>query len=515
MPEICVTIGRTRHKMVTAEHQALADKGASLVELRLDWIARKPVLPRLINDRPTPVVVTCRRPEDGGRWHATEDERLVLLRQAIVAGVEYVDLERDIARKIPRFGRTRRIISHHDFNTTPDNIEEIHADLCKCDPDIVKLVTMASSPLDNIRLLRIVQNSSVPTIGFCMGDFGLVSRILCGKFGAPFTYATFSKDRVLAPGQISFDEMKQIYRFEKIDAKTPVFGVLGDPVGHSLSPLLHNLAFRHQRLKAVYVPMRVPEEEFSDTLNEYNFLGVRGYSVTIPHKAAALQYAQKADDAALQIGAANTLVKNKEGKWLASNTDYQAALDSILIGLAEKGVPNLNGQRVLMLGAGGVARAIGLAVMRAGAVLAVTNRTKARGKDLADQLGCQFVTWENRGASDCEVLVNCTPMGMFPNVDESPFQQHWLKEGMVVFDTIYNPENTLLIKQAREQGCRVVSGLEMFVRQAAAQFKRFSGQEPPVEFMRETLRRGISPVRMKLIDDVDDDDDDDQDLNDE
>ncbi len=505
MPEICVTIGRTRHRMVTLEHQALAQKGATLIELRLDWIARKPDLPRLIKDRPTPVVVTCRRPVDGGRWHATEEERLVLLRQAIVAGVEYVDLEGDVARKVPRFGKTKRIVSHHDFNKTPDDLEAIHSELCKCDPDIIKLVTMANSPADNVRLLRLVKSSPIPTIGFCMGELGLVSRVLCGKFGSPFTYATFSNDRVLAPGQISFDEMQQLYRFERIDAETPVFGVLGDPIGHSLSPLLHNLAFRHLRLKAVYLPMRVPAEEFAGTLDEYDFLGTRGYSVTIPHKTAALEFANKADDAALQIGAANTLVKNKEGNWLASNTDYQAALESIQLGLAEKGTTSLNGQRVLLLGAGGVARAIGLAVVRAGGVLTVTNRTKARGKELADQLSCQYVTWENRGASDCEVLVNCTPIGMTPNVNESPFQQHWMKEGMVVFDTVYNPENTLLIKEAREHGCHVVSGLEMFVRQAAAQFKRFTGQEAPLEFMRQTLRRGISPIRIKLAEGATDD----------
>lgn len=498
MPEICVTIGRTRHKMVTLEHQALAEKGATLVELRLDWIARKPDLPRLINNRPTPVVVTCRRPADGGRWNGSEDERMVLLRQAIVAGVEYVDLELDIAKKIPRYGKTKRIVSHHDFNKTPDDLEAIHAELCKTDADIIKLVTMANSPADNIRLLRLVKNSPIPTIGFCMGDFGLVSRILCGKFGSPFTYATFSKDRVLAPGQIPFEDMKQIYRFHRIGPDTPVFGVLGDPIGHSLSPLLHNLAFRHLRLNAVYLPMRVPAEEFKDTLDEFKYLGVRGYSVTIPHKTSALECAQHAEDAALQIGAANTLTVDSKGEWKASNTDYQAALDSIMLGLNEKGVFSLSGQRVLLLGAGGVARAIGLAVMRNGGVLTVTNRTKARGKELADHLGCQFVTWENRGASDCEVLVNCTPMGMTPNVNESPFEQHWLREGVVVFDTVYNPENTLLIKEAREQGCHVVSGLEMFVRQAAAQFQMFARQEAPMEFMRETLRRGISPVRLNL-----------------
>jgi 3-dehydroquinate dehydratase/shikimate dehydrogenase len=503
MPEICVTIGRTRHKMVVLEHQSLAERGATLVELRLDWIRRQPDLNRLIKDRPTPIIITCRRPADGGRWNGTEEERQMILRQAIVAGVEYVDLEEDIAGKIPRFGKTQRIISHHDFERTPDDLEAIHARLSKLDPDIIKIVTMATSPADNLRLLRLVKNSSVPTIGFCMGEFGVVSRILCGKFGSPITYATFSKDRVLAPGQIVFEEMKHLYRFEQIRPDTPVFGVLGDPIAHSMSPLLHNLAFRHLRLKAVYLPMRVPSDEFEHTLDEYNDLGAVGYSVTIPHKEAALQFADKADDAALQIGAANTLIR-KNGEWRASNTDFAAAMDSIQLGLREKGVESLSGQRVLILGAGGVAKAIGLGVQQQGGVLTVTNRSKARGKELADKLGCQFVSWENRGAADCEVLVNCTPLGMSPKVDETPFAAHWLRDGMVVFDTIYNPENTLLLKDAREHGCITVSGLEMFLRQAAAQFRKFSGQEPPLEYMRRTLRRAISPVRMKLEEQGDD-----------
>lgn len=494
---ICVTIGRTRHRMVLAEHKALAERGAELMELRLDWIARSPDVHRLLKDRPTPVVVTCRRPQDGGRFRGSDEERLKLLRHAIVDGAEYVDLEADIAGKVPRYGKTKRIVSHHDFEQTPDNLEEIHAQLCKLDPDVVKIVTMANSPRDNVRMLQLVAHADVPTVGFCMGDYGVPSRILCGKYGAPFTYATFSKDRVMAPGQVAFDEMKKLYRYDSINRETQVFGVLGDPIGHSWSPLLHNLAFKRLGINAVYLPMRVPPEEFVETLKEFEFLGVQGYSVTIPHKEAALGFAAEADEAAREIGAANTLFRNDQGLWCARNTDYDAALDSIRIGLAAKNETSLSGQRVLMLGAGGVARAIGLGVSREGAALALTNRSKDRGIKLAEELNCQFVTWNNRGAQYADILVNCTPIGMSPNMNETPFEQNWLRDGMVVFDTIYNPENTLLLKEARQHDCHVVSGIEMFIRQAAAQFKYFTGRDAPLDDLRTTLRRGISPVRVK------------------
>ncbi|WP_437187968.1 shikimate dehydrogenase [Planctomicrobium sp. SH668] len=494
---ICVTLGRTRNKMMLVEHQTLAQRGAELVELRLDWIARSPRLGELLKNRPTATVVTCRRPEDGGRFSGTEEERRILLRQAIGAGVEYVDIEEDLAKVIPRFGKTKRIVSYHNFQETPDDIEEIHARMCELDADIVKVVTMANSPIDNVRLLNLIKGAKIPTIAFCMGEYGIVSRILCGKFGAPFTYCTFSKERVMAPGQLPYEEMKKLYRFDSIDAETAVFGVLGDPIGHSWSPLLHNVAFKRMGMNAVYLPLRVPPEEFQETLKAYETLGIRGYSVTIPHKQAALKFAQKADQASQSIGAANTLFKNSAGEWCAANTDYQAAMDAIHLGLEKKGENSLSGKRVLILGAGGAARAIGLGVSKTGAVLMITNRSKDRGSKLAEELKCQYVTWANRGSVSADVIVNCTPIGMSPEMNASPYEQFWFRDGMVVFDTVYNPENTLFLKEAREHDCVTVSGIEMFVRQAAAQFKYFTQKEVSLDDMRTTLRRGISPVRVR------------------
>ena len=481
--------------MMIAEHQALAQRGAQLVELRLDWLSKAPDLNRLLAVRSSPVVVTCRRPIDGGRSKMTEDQRQTLLRHAIVEGVEYVDIEDDIATKIRRYGKTKRIISYHDFNGTPDTIEERYGQMCQLDADIIKIVTMAQSPQDNIRLLKLVQGAKIPTIAFCMGEFGLVSRVLCGKYGAPFTYATFSSDRVLAPGQLSFEEMKNLYRFDQIDTDTKVFGVLGDPIAQSYSPRIHNAAFKADGINAVYLPMRVPAEELVGTLEAYTWLDVQGYSVTIPHKERVMRLAKYRDDIVEDIGAANTLFRDDRDNWYAANTDFEAALSSIKQGLEMKGEPELAGKRVLLLGAGGVAKAVGQGLLRAGAALSITNRTKSRGQELANHLGCQFVAWENRGIAHIDVLVNCTPIGMYPNMDDSPFHDNWLREGTVVFDTIYNPEQTLLIKQARERGCHVVSGLEMFVAQAAAQYHHFTRQAAPVEVMREALRRGISALR--------------------
>ena len=286
---ICVIIGRTRHKMVVAEHRALAERGARLVELRLDWLANPPDLRFLLAERPTPVVCTCRRAKDQGRWRGSEEQRQALLRAAIAAGAEYVDLEADIAGSIKRYGKTRRIVSYHNFEETPEDLEEIHERLAKLDPDIVKIVTMANSPIDSVRMLKLVSGAKVPTLGFCMGEMGLLSRVLCGRYGAPFTYCSYSTEREFAPGQISFEEMANVYHFDQIDKTTHIFGVLGDPIKQSLGPLVQNAAFAADGYKGVYLPFRVFRQALAETLEAFKWLEVRGYSVTIPHKEAVLR----------------------------------------------------------------------------------------------------------------------------------------------------------------------------------------------------------------------------------
>lgn len=478
------------------EHKALSTKGAELVELRIDYMRKKPDMGLLLKDRPTPVVVTCRRRSDRGRWFGTEEQRLAILREAIIAGAEYVDLEDDIAKSIRRYGKTKRIVSYHNFEETPMELYDIHRRLSQCDPDVIKIVTMANSPSDNVRMLEMVSASTVPTVGFCMGELGTISRILCGRAGSPFTYASFSREREMAPGQLSYAEVRNLYRYNKITKNTKVFGVIGDPIAHSKSPLIHNAAFRKLGIDAIYLPLRVPADGLLDSLKEYDKLGISGYSVTIPHKEAVLQFCDSVDAEADEIGAVNTLYRSNN-QWSATNTDATAALEAIQEGLVKAGgVRDLVGRKVLLLGAGGAARAVGHALIRNGAAVSVTNRSRERGRTLASELGCQFISWENRGAETCEILVNCTSVGMHPNLNETPFEQNWLSDSMLVFDTVYNPEQTLLLKHARERGCPTVGGIEMFIRQAGRQFELFTGKPAPREYMTETLRNAMSAARM-------------------
>jgi 3-dehydroquinate dehydratase/shikimate dehydrogenase len=346
-------------------------------------------------------------------------------------------------------------------------------------------------------MLQLVRNSKVPTVGICMGDIGTPSRILAARFGAPFTFATFHHERTLAPGQLSYQQMTEIYHYDRIDSQTTVYGVIGDPIGHSLSPIVHNAAFRRMDINAVYVPFRVPREHLGQFLEDAPALGIQGLSVTIPHKEAVLKRIVTVDETMAGIGAANTLIFGKDNKLAGYNTDYQAALDSL-----EQAMTDHHGRQgtfedytVVVLGAGGAAKAIAFGLKRLGANVLIAGRTPQRAQQLAEALKCKTLEWGNRYSIQPDILINCTPVGMHPNVDATPYDKHHLRPSMVVFDTVYNPENTLLVKDARSQSCTVITGVEMFVRQACLQFKLFTGQEAPSDLMRDALKRATGPAK--------------------
>ncbi len=480
-----------------AEHQYLVEQGVQLCELRLDYIGRAVNLGRLLNDRPGPTVVTVRRREDGGRWMKTEQERLMLLRSAIATGVEYIDIEADVAAQIPRYGTTKRIISYHDFSGTPDNLEEIHEAMAEEDADIVKIATMANSFSDNVRMIRLCENAKVPTIGICMGEIGTVTRILANRVGSPFTYAAYGSGKRLAPGQLDWKDMTDLYNYDKIDKGTELFGVIADPVGHSYSPLIHNRAFQDQQMNACYIPFRVPKSDLHNFMESCRELGIHGISITIPHKEAAMEFCTQAETSATGIGAINTMVIHGDDT-LGYNTDYRAAMDCIeeTYNIDKEVERPLQGKKALILGAGGVSRAVAWGLRQRHAEVMISSRNHERSQILAAEIGCRAIEWEFRYDFKPHLLINGTPVGMHPDVDSSPYKSSAMNEYMVVFDTVYNPENTLLIKQARQAKCRIITGVDMFVRQAAYQFKLFSGREAPAALMRKTIKQATNPVQL-------------------
>ncbi len=514
---ICVVIGRTRHKMVQIEIQEAAKQGAQLIEVRLDFLAKAPDFHRLLDRKPCQMLATVRRPHDGGSWKGTEEARQALLRQAIAVDVsgqtfDWVDLETDIIDKIRRYGNVKRVVSYHNLREMPADLEKIHARMCKQDADVVKIAVRAQNPLDNLRVLKLLRKPARPTIAFCLGDMGMPSRILGAVYDTPWAYGAFNKERGIAPGLPSYQELKQVYFYPRINANTMVFGVLGDPVAHSLSPLIHNSAFADLGLNMVYVPFRVPRNELQPFLEAFSSLPVHGYSVTIPHKEAAAGIAKKKDLAASKIGAANTLVLGSVG-FDAYNTDYLGILDSLQANLPREQPTGpdqetvhrfdqehpLQSRSVLVLGAGGVAHAVVHALVRENAMVTVTNRTAERAQKLAEEAGCRHVDWPARHNVLADVVINCTSVGMFPDMDATPIHPSYLKPGLVVYDTVYTPEQTLLIKEARSRGCHVITGVDLFVRQAALQFQLFTALPAPVDLMYRLVKQALSPVALSKV----------------
>lgn len=497
---ICVTIGRGRHRKLIEEWKEAAEAGADLVELRIDCLRSEPNLTRLLAKRPTPLVFTVRKGADGGLWRGDEEKRLRLIREAIVAGVDYVDLELDIAKQIPRFGKTKRIVSYHNMRETPEDLADLANQAREANADIVKLATLAKSVEDASRMLQLVASECqvVPTVGIAMGPLGVFTRVLGRKLGSPLTYAGFNPERMFAPGMLNFNELKRDYLYDTIDESSEIYAVIGDPIGHSLSPAIHNAAFKNLGFNKVYVPLQIPEDQLKPSLDALSWLNIQGYSVTIPHKEGIVKLLSQADGAVERIGACNTVVIGEDKKWIGYNTDYRASMSVLEEALDKKEGSEyspLMDKQVILLGAGGVARTIAFGLTRRGAAVTICNRNEDRAAKIAEGVGCRHISWSQRAANPCDVIINCTPVGMHPRVDDTPVPPAAFRPGMLAFDTIYHPENTMFIKMARERECKTVTGVDMFVRQAAMQFQLWTGKDAPVDVMREVVRRKLGVTK--------------------
>ncbi len=481
---LAATICAATADELLAQHRALVET-VDVVEWRLDSLDDpQSALPRLA-ERPGPTIVTCRLSEDGGKWRHSEALRRECLRAAVAAGVEFVDLEAPLVEEFPRQGSTRRIVSLHDFETTPDDLPGLVARLA-AGADIVKLATTARNLSDTLRVLELKAPQGVPLIKLAMGERGLATRLLAPMFGSLWSYGCPSGGPPPAPGQVDIATMLGRYRYRSISPATRVFAVIGDPIAHSLSPLIHNAGFAARGLDdRVYIPLRVTAHELPWLLAEHRRWGLAGLSVTIPHKEAILEAAAIVDPLAKRAGAGNTLLFDPLGT-RALNTDVPAAISSLTDQLGPDG---LAGRTVLLLGAGGVCRGIAAGLLDHGAHVLVTGRTPSRAKALAQDLGCEALDWERRVQVDYDVLINGTPVGMSPQVDASPMPPEALRPEAVVFDTIYNPEHTRLLREAGERGCRTITGVAMFLRQAELQFQEFTGQAPPSAVLRQAFRQ--------------------------
>lgn len=468
------------------QDMAEASKFADIIELRLDYI-KNPDLGRILERRTKPVIITNRPVREGGKFEGNEEERIALLKLAIQMQADFVDIEHDSIQNIRGdteqpvpTSKTKLIVSYHNFRETPDDLTDIYRKLGQCDADIVKIVTYANDITDNVKIYRLLQQAQAPLISFCMGEYGIISRILYKRFGSYMAFASLQKGKESAPGQISIHELLNIYQAQKQDKHTSIYGLIGNPVSHSISPIIHNTLFKEMNLNSIYVPFKV--DKIAEFIRELRRLDVKGYSVTIPHKESVIDHLDAIDPMAKKIGAVNTII-NKDGQLIGYNTDCKAAIQALedmnQVSLTDTKNDRLKGRRVTLLGAGGAARAIAFGLQERGAQVTVVNRNYERAQSLARDVGCLSRKLNELPSIETDILINATPVGMFPAVNETPVDKNQLKPGMIVFDTIYNPIETRLLREAKAQGCKIVGGLPMFVNQAAAQFELWTGLKPP------------------------------------
>lgn len=503
MTALCVAIFVHSVEQALRDIASAAEAGADLVELRLDHIADPASVQRISQRSILPCILTCRPPEEGGQSPLSDEPRLTLLS----AGARHIDVELATYRRIPEVVRQLLrsiILSTHDFTGRPDRLYNILAEMNQSPAAVNKIVWMARTIRDNLEAFEILLHRTKPTIALCMGEAGVISRILARKFGGFLTYAALPADAGTAPGQVSIADLKRLYRWDKIGPKTKVYGVVAKPVAHSMSPAIHNAAFDATNHDGVYLPLLVePAYEsfkaFMESFLAFEPLHLSGLSITIPHKENALRYLKQKGAAveplAQSIGAVNTIAT---GPLRGFNTDYAAILDCITTAL-NIGRDQLAGLRIAVIGAGGTGRTAVAALAHYGATVVVYNRTRQR----ADALAAEFngktgkvvaAPLEKLCDSCCQVYINTTSVGMHPNVNESPLGDKPPKfsPDTLVFDTIYNPMKTRLLADAQAAGAQTVSGVEMFVRQAVAQFEAWTGQPAPVAVMRRVVQQRLA-----------------------
>ncbi len=493
--------------------------GAEVIELRVDCIGDDDAVEALLRQpHAVPFIVTVRSTGAGGAWKGNEAERIVLLERLGRHGPGYVDVElaawersaelrariggvcgaSDQGTDVTPGGRNTLILSHHDLDETPQELRGTFDRLEASPAGIMKAVFTAQDALDSCRVLAELRRrgSARRVIALAMGEAGLPTRVLARKFGAWLTFAALEHGGESAPGQPTVGELRDVYRWDAIDRDTRVFGLIGWPVTHSLGPRLHNTVMVAEGIDGVYLPLPVRPTSgdltaFLDYVAENEWLGLAGMSVTIPHKEHAARWLDERDypvgRLARQCGAVNTLVRTEDGGWRGENTDAPGALRA-LESVPELAGEGLSGQAVDVLGAGGVAHAVVAALVERGCLVTVYNRSPERAHALAQRLRCESKAWEQRAAGSADILINCTSVGMAPDTRSSPISADRLRRGMIVFDTIYNPAETRLLREARGRGCRVVSGIEMFVGQAAEQFALWHGRAVALETLRDALR---------------------------
>ncbi|MEO8372383.1 MAG: shikimate dehydrogenase [Candidatus Solibacter sp.] len=493
LPRICIALGLPDVPTLLEHARREAEAGEVFLEFRLDYLSSPckgaEAIPKFLEQYPDCILLaTCRRHQNHGKFNGSIEEQLAVLDLAVRNGAHAIDIEIETAEvaqdKLGGFrGRTFVIVSYHNFEATPP-MDTVVNRVMKVQADAYKIVTTARKPSDNVRVLAAAK--ALPKhklIVLAMGELGFPTRVLSPVFGGVYTYAAPMYADGTAAGQVGSRFLRHLYRVEKLGKTAKIYGVIADPIRHSISPAVHNRAFQSKRVDAVYLPFLVSPACLRDFFSLAAKLPLSGFSVTIPHKQKIIRYLDAVEPLAKRIGAVNT-VWRKAGKWRGTNTDAAGVTGPLsrLLKIANSSV--------LIVGNGGAARSAACALADAGAKISLVGRNPDRVRALAKVCGAESLLKEQAEARHFDAVVHATPLGMFPHVNECFFEDKIPAE--IVFDMVYNPLETVLVKHAREQGKTVVPGLEMFIEQAVRQFEIWTGETAPRNVMQKAALEALS-----------------------
>jgi 3-dehydroquinate dehydratase/shikimate dehydrogenase len=484
LPKVCVAIiGKDATELLDKAETVVRDN--PFVEFRLDYLSRPalalPKIRKFADLHPHVFsIATCRRVNSGGKFRGSIAAQLQILAKAADSGCQLVDIELQSAERakpaqIQKLrSRAAVILSHHDFRATK-KLEQVLQRMTAITADFYKIVATATTLSDNVTMMKFLESHGdrYSLVGLCMGEQGIISRLLSVRAGSVFTFASAIAGEETAPGQVTAQELRGTYRIEQVDAATRMYGVAGDPVAHSLSPVIMNTALRRENVNAVYLALNA--KTLPDLMTCVREIPIHGLSITMPYKQAILEYLDNTDSHTTKIGACNTVVRAQDGKLYGFNTDTSGVVRPL-----EQRI-SLQGAKVLVLGAGGAARAAVFGLKERGCEVYILNRSLARAQKLAHSAHARLVKRADLKKLTFDVIINATPVGM-GNSKESPLNENEIN-ARYLFEMIYDPPETRLVQMARARGAQIISGVEMFVHQAARQFEIWTGKPAPWDEM--------------------------------
>jgi 3-dehydroquinate dehydratase/shikimate dehydrogenase len=489
LPRVCLAVAASEPNELVEKAEGLI-RDNPFLEFRLDYISKPALaLPKIkhfleIHSGIT-VIATCRRLASGGKFRGSIASQLDILAKAAAGGCQLLDVELQTAQKCKpeqlQKLRTRAalILSFHDFRGTK-KLDETLEKMRQFPADFYKVVSTATTLSDNVSMIQFLgrESDNHSIIGVCMGEQGIISRVLGVRAGSVFSFAAVSPGEETAPGQVSAQELRSVYRIEQVDVATRVYGVAGDPVIHSLSPAIMNAAFRRENVNAVYLALHA--KTLKDLLTCVREIPIHGLSITMPYKEAILPFLDNTDSHTTKIGACNTVVRAQDGKLYGFNTDTSGVVRPL-----ERRLSTLQDAKILVLGAGGAARAAVFGLKERGAEVFILNRSAAPAQKLARRARARSLKRADLKKYVFDVIINATPVGM-GNTRETPLQEKEIN-ARYVFDMIYDPAETRLLQLAKQRGAQTIPGIEMFVHQAARQFEIWTGKPAPQDDMLQVV----------------------------